>query len=98
MFLVFINDLSTGLSPNPRFFVDDISPFLVAYDRNTLANESNNDLFQIRKPAYQKKKTKKKIFNNDLSKQAQKVIFCRKIKNLNDLVLDFNNIHVNQAL
>ena len=74
LFLVFINDLSTGLSPNPRFFVDDISPFLVAYDRNTLANKSNNDLFQIRKPAYQKKNKKKRflimIFLSKLKKSS----------------------------
>ena len=36
-------------------------------------------------------------FNPDPSKQAQEVIFSRKIKKLPHLALDFNNINVLQA-
>ena len=43
LFLVYINDLSTGLSSNPRLFVDDTSLF-----RNTSANELNNDLLYLK--------------------------------------------------
>ena len=71
LFLVYINDLSTGLSSNPRLFADDTSLFSVVYDRNTSANELNNDLLKIRSWAYQWKMS----FNPDPSEQAQEVIF-----------------------
>ena len=76
LFLVYINDLSTGLSSNPRLFADDTSLFSVVYDRNTSANELNNDLLMIRSWAYQWKMS----FNPDPSKQAQEVVFLAKLK------------------
>ena len=93
LFLVYINDLSTGLSSNPRLFADDTSLFSVVHDRNTSANELNNDLLKIRSLAYQWKMN----FNPDPSKQAQEVIFSRKIKKPNHPELIFNNIPVNQT-
>ena len=36
------------------------------------------------------------IFNLDLSKQAQEVIFSRKVKKPSHSLLIFSNIHVNQ--
>ena len=53
LFLVYINDLSTGLSSNPRLFADDTSLFSVVHDRTTSANELNNDLLKIESWAYQ---------------------------------------------
>ena len=53
LFLVYINDLSTGLSSNPRLFADDTSLFSVVHDRTTSANELNNDLLKIKSWAYQ---------------------------------------------
>ena len=44
LFLIYINNLSDGLSSNAKLFADDTSPFNVAHDINTLANELNNDL------------------------------------------------------
>ena len=76
LFLVYVNDLSTGLSSNPRFFADYTSLFSVAFDRNTSANELNNDLLKIRSWAYQWKMS----FNPDTSKQSQEVIFSRKLE------------------
>ena len=93
LFLVYINDLSAGLSSNPRLFADDTSLFSVVHDRNTSANELNNDLLKIRSLAYQRKMN----FNPDPSKQAQEVIFSRKIKKPNHPELIFNNIPVNQT-
>ena len=93
LFLIYINDLSTGLSSNPRLFADDTSLFSVVHDRNTSANELNNDLLKIRSLAYQWKMN----FNPDPSKQAQEVIFSRKIKKPNHPELIFNNIPVNQT-
>ena len=88
LFLVYINDLSTSLSSNPRLFADDTSLF-----RNTSANELNNDLLKIRSWPYQWKMS----FNPDPSKQAQEVIFSRNIKKPNHPELIFNNIPVNQT-
>ena len=42
LFLIYINDLSTGLSSNPRLFADDTSLFLVVHDRTTSTNELND--------------------------------------------------------
>ena len=92
-FLVYNNDLSTGLSSNPRLFADDTSPFSVVHDRYTSPYELNNDLLKIRSWVYQCKMS----FNPDPSKQAQEVIFSRKIKKSNRPELIFNNIPVNQT-
>ena len=91
LFLVYINDLSTGLSSNPRLFPDGFFLFSVVHDRNTSAYELNNDLLQIRSWAYQWKMS----FNHDPSRQAQEVIFSRKIKKPNHPELILNNISVN---
>ena len=66
LFLVYINDLSTGLSSNPRLFADDTSLFSVVHDRNTSANELNHELLKIRSWDYQWKMS----VNPDPSKQA----------------------------
>ena len=67
--------------------------FSVVQDRTTSVNELNNDLLKIRSLAYQWKMS----FNPDSSKQAQEVIFSRKIKKPNHPELIFNNIPVNQT-
>ena len=46
--LVYIIYLLTGLSSNPRPFADDISLFSIVHDRNSSANELNNDLLKVR--------------------------------------------------
>ena len=93
MFLVYINDLSIGLSSNPRHFANYTSIFSVVHDRNTSTNELSNDLLKIRSCDYQWKIS----FKPDSSKQAQEVIFSRKIKKPNHPELIFNNIPVNQT-
>ena len=74
-FLTYINDLHDNLITNPKLFVDDTSLFSIAYDPNATANNLNNDLAKINYWAYQKKMN----FNPDPSKQAQEVLFSRKI-------------------
>ena len=76
LFLVYLNDLSTGMSSNPRLFADNTSIFSVVHDRNTSSDKLNTDLFKIRSWTYQWKMS----CNHDPSKQAQEVIFSRKIK------------------
>ena len=77
LFLIYINDLWTGLSSNYRLFADDTSLFLVFRDMASSANILNNDLLKINNWAYQWKMS----FNPDPSKQAQEVIFLVKLRN-----------------
>ena len=74
LFLIYINNLADGLSPNAKLFVDDTSLFSVVHDVGTSANELNNDLNQTNKWAFQWKMS----FNPDLSKQDQEIILSRK--------------------
>ena len=47
LFLIYINDLSEGLSTNAKLFVDDTSLFSVIQDSQTFANVLNKDLAMI---------------------------------------------------
>ena len=53
LFLIYINDLSTGLSSNPRLFADDISLFLLVRDMTLSADVLNNDILRIHNWVYQ---------------------------------------------
>ena len=92
-FLLYNNDLSDNLIPNPKLFADGTSLFSIVHDPNLIANDLNNDLAKINDWAYQWKMS----FNPDLFKQAQGVLFSRKIKSQNHPCLHFNNNPVNQA-
>ena len=93
LFLIYINDLSAGLSSNDKLFADNTSLFSVTHDKNVSANGLNSDLKKVNKWAYQWKIS----FNPDPSKQAQEVIFNRKsIKQLHPPLI-FNNSHVCQT-
>ena len=71
LLLIYINDLTEGLTTNAELFVDDTSLFSVVHDTQTSANDSNKDLEIINNWAF---KWKMK-FNPDLTKQAREVIF-----------------------
>ena len=71
LFLIYINNLATGLSSNAKLFADDIYLFSVILDINTSANELNNDLAKIINLAFQWKVN----FNPDSRKVAQEVAF-----------------------
>ena len=74
-FLIYINDLSDGLTSNPKLFADDTSLFSVIHNINSTANDLNSDLMKISNWAFQWKMR----FNPDPNKQIQNVIFSRKI-------------------
>ena len=93
LFLIYINDLSDNLIANPKFFADDTSLFSIVHDPNATANDLNNDLAKTNNWAYQWKMN----FNPDPFKQAQEVLFSRKIKSQNHPCLHFNNNPVNQT-
>ena len=71
LFLIYIDDVPDNLVSNPKLFADDTSLFSTVTDPNVTANQINNDT-----RAYQWKMN----FNPDTSKQAQEVLFSRKVK------------------
>ena len=93
LFLIYINDLSEGLSSNAKLFANDTFLFSVIHDSNTSALELNNDLANINRWAFQWKIS----FNPDPKKQAQEVIFSLKSKATSHPPLVFNNNNVMQA-
>ena len=92
-FLIFINDLSDNLISNPKLFADDTSLFSVVQDITLSAKNLNDDLKKINKWAFQWKMS----FNPDPNKQAQEVIFSRKLNKPNHPSLNFNNTVVIQS-
>ena len=76
LFLIYINDLTEGLSSNAKLFADDTSLFSVIHDIQTSANNLNKVLERISNWATQWKMN----FNPDTIKQAQEVIFSRNFK------------------
>ena len=77
LFLIYINDLSEGLSTNAKLFAYDTSLFSFIHDSQTSANVLNKDLEMIHNSAFQWKMN----FNPDPTKQAQEVILVVKQKN-----------------
>ena len=88
LFLVYINDLSNGVSSNCKLFADDTSLFSVVNDIQSSVATLRNDLTVISNWAFQWKM----IFSPDLTKQAQDVICSRKTKKLFHPCLSFNGI------
>ena len=90
LFLIYINDLSDDLFSKTKLFADDTSLFSVTHYMTTFANKLNSDLKKNSDWAFQWKKS----FNPDPSKEANKVILSRKLKNVSHLPLVFNNANV----
>ena len=87
LFLIYINDLSEGLSSNAKLFANDTSLLYVIHDSNTSALELNSDLAEINRWAFPWKMS----FNLDPKNQAQEVNFSRKSKAISHPPLVFNN-------
>ena len=92
LFLMYINYLTNDLSSSAKLFADDRSLVSVVFNVDTSAKELNDDLAKFRDWALQWKTS----FNPDTSKQAQKIIFCRKLKKTPHSPLMFNNNQVNK--
>ena len=93
LFLIHTNDLADGLSFNIKFFADDTSLFSIIHDSVITTLELNSDLSRIKQWTCQWKMS----FNPDPNKQAQEVIFSRKLKKVCHPPLRFNNNNVSQA-
>ena len=76
LFLIYINDLPDNLSTNVKLFADDTSLFSVVHDITTSSGDLNYDLNRVSEWAFQWKMS----FNPEHSKQAQEVIFTRKLQ------------------
>ena len=88
-FLMYINDLSCGLSSTTKLFANDTSIFSVVHvTQSTHVNELN-DLEKISNWAYQWIS-----FNPDKSKQAQEVLFSHKTQRVIHPPVIFNNMPV----
>ena len=94
LFLLYINDLSNDLSSIFKFLRMIRLFFSVVNNIHTSAITLKQDLGAITNWAFQWKM----VFNPDLSKQAQEVIFSRKIKKLLYPALLFNNIPLINSL
>ena len=93
LFLIYINDLSDDLTTNIKLFADDTSLFSIVHNMNTSTTNLNNDLNKIKNWAIQWKMN----FNPDPSKQAQEVIFSRKLQKTNHNQIYFNHNSVKQV-
>ena len=71
LFLIYINDLTDGLSSNTKLFADDTSLFSVIHDSVIATSELNSDLARIEQFDFQWKMS----FNPDPNKQVQEVRF-----------------------
>ena len=94
LFLIYINDLSNGMSSNCKHFANDTSVFSVINDIQSSAATLRNDLMVKSNWGFQWKR----IFNPDLTKQVQEVIFSRKTKKLLHLCLSFNDIPLKNSI
>ena len=94
LLLIYINNLSNGLSSTCKPFSDDTSLFSVVKDIQSSAAILRNYLTVISNWAFQWKM----IFDPDLTKQAQEVLFSRKTKKLLHLSLSFNNIPLKNSV
>ena len=94
LFLIYINDLSDDLSTTAKLFADDTSLFSIVQTVSASSTSHfNNDLIKISNWVFQWKMS----FNPDPSKQAQEVIFSRKIQKTCRPFIYFNNKSVKQV-
>ena len=93
LFLIYINDLSDDLSTTAKLFADDTSLFSIVQNVNISASHLNSDLSRISNWAFQWKMSS----DSDPSKQAQEIIFSRKVQKTCYLSIYFNNKSVKQV-
>ena len=77
LFLIYINDQSIDIISTVKLFADHTSLFPIIHDVKTTAYELNKDLQETAEWSHQWKMS----FNPDFNKQAQEVIFHRKLLN-----------------
>ena len=86
LFLIYINDLPENLKSSAKLFADDTSLFSTVYNSAESANLLNDDLKKILEWTFKWKM----LFNPDITKQAQEVIFSQKSTITNHPTVFFN--------
>ena len=91
LLLIYMDNLSENLASNPTLlnptlFADDTSFFSVSKNADASNSDLNNNLKKIGEWAFQWKMN----FNPDPTKQAQELIFSRKVQTTNHPPLFFN--------
>ena len=76
LFLIYINDLPDNFESLAKLFADDTSLFLTVHDPFKSGKLLNDGLLKISDWSFKWKM----LFNHDVTKQAQKVIFSLKSK------------------
>ena len=90
LFLIYINDLPHNLNSAVKLFADDTSSFSTVHNPTSSAKILNDDLSKISEWAYRWKM----LFNPDITKQAQEVIFSRKHIKIDHPIVYFNEAAV----
>ena len=93
LFLIYINDLPDNLESLVKVLADDTSLFSTVHDPSKSAKLINDDLQKISDWAFKWKM----LFNPDVTKQAQEVIFSRKSNKTDHPVVFFNEAPVAKA-
>ena len=93
LFLIYINDLPDNLESLAKLFADNTSLFSTVHDPSKSAKLLNDDLQKISDWAFKWKM----LFNPDVTKQAQEVIFSRKSNKTDHPVVYFNEAPVAKA-
>ena len=94
LFLTYVNDLPDNLSTNVKLFADDTSLFSVVHDIATSSSwDLNYDLNGVREWTFHWKMS----FNPEPLKQAQEVIFTRKLQKKDYPPLYFNDSSVKET-
>ena len=86
VFPIYINDLPDNLNSLVKLFADDTSLFSMVHDPTLSAKILNDDLSRISEWAHRWKM----LFNPDITKQAQEVIFSRKNTKNDHPIVYFN--------
>ena len=93
LFLIYINDLPDNLESLVKVLADDTSLFSTVHDPSKSAKLINDDLQKISDWAFKWKI----LFNPDVTKQVQEVIFSRKSNKTDHPVVFFNEAPVAKA-
>ena len=94
LFLIYINDLPNNLISIAKLFADDIFILSIVNDINVSTEEISIDLKRISEWPYQQKM----MFSPDLTKQAQEVIFSRKIMKPFHPEVFFNEVRLEHSV
>ena len=91
--MIYINDLSDGITSNVKLFADDTSIFSTIHGINYSASTLSSNLLKISEWAFEWKMS----FNPDPTKQAQEVIFSQKMIKPSHPLIKLNNLPVQNA-